>query len=259
MVENEDLEPMTPKFWGERPKRFTPSQLQIIGARDPIITVPGAPQVGVGVGILKMISSTGYQAILTVPKPLPFDVAIFRINQIVRKLGFESVKDQLIYNLLCRTLDDPLPVEVHARSILFVFNNLHKSTKLKLNFEKLMENWGKGFNAELEKTKDIRKLPDGNHKEPKLLVHGSAHALALQQTRLFGGVSYRFTEKDVLKILRKHAGGRNEIDKDEYCRAIRQSVHKIVSIEERIMSPIMAPIIFRRPLFPKGDIRELKL
>lgn len=256
MADDENLEPIVKDFW-KKPKKFTPSQLQIIGYRDVPAGMQGAA--ALGLGDLKMISSTGYQAMLSIDHLLPFDVAICEINKVVRKLGFESVKDDLIYNLLCRTLDDPLPVEVHARSILFVFNNIHKAAKLKVNYKKLMEHWGGEFQTELDKTVEARKLPNGEQKEPKLLIRGSAHALVLQQTRHFGGVSYRFTERDALRMLERNAGGRKEIAKEEFVKAVQQSVRKIITLEERINSPIMSPILFRRPLFPKGDIRELKL
>jgi len=51
---------------------------------------------------------------------------------------------------------------------------------------------------------------------------GSAHALALYITRRFGGVNDRFTEKDMLEILLKNAGGRKKINKEEFLNALEQ-------------------------------------
>lgn len=233
------------------PKLFTPNQLQILAYADPLLDPPAT---ALRQNVIKLQASTGYEATLTVGNSLPFDVAIMRINEKISELGFDNVDEAMIYNLLCRTLDDPLPSTVNARSIMFVFNNIHKTKTLKLDTEQLKEKWGKEFDKEIQKTKDARK-----NDEEKLLVRGSGHALALQQTRLFGGVSYRFTEKDMLKILHKCAGGKKTIDKEGFVKAVEIAVTKIIALEERINSPVFSPIIFRRPLFGKGDIRELKL
>jgi len=236
--------------------RFTPNQLQIIAIRDKVL---GTAAEVAGRSVIKLEASTGYQATLTVNKSVPFDLAIAKINNKICELGFEKADSDLLYNLLCRTLDDPLPTNVPARSINFVFNNLHKTTKLKVDYERHRLYWGAAFDKEVEATKEARKTEDGQDENSTLLIRGSAHPLALQQTRLFGGVSYRFTEKNVLKILQKCAGRSKSIGKDDFCKAVEICVQKIVCIEDKINSPILSPIIFRRPLFPKGDIRELKL
>jgi len=147
------------------PAQFTPNQLQIVAFRHGLADVAEAA----GLGVLQLEASTGYKATLTVSKLLSFDLAIFRINEKLAELGFQRVDSSLIYNLLCRTLDDPLPVQVHVRCIQFVFNNLHKTIKLKVDYLKHRLHWGKAFDDEVEATKDARKTEDGKDENLTLL------------------------------------------------------------------------------------------
>lgn len=183
---------------------------------------------------VQLTSSTGYKSCIDMKDPLTFDSAISACNEAIEELRFEPVDSDIIFELIRRSLGEPLPRHVTDFAVSFVFQKLHRlQNVLKLSYDKLMEDWAVLFMSDASKG-PVRRLPNGTI-EKVLRVKGSAFPLVLEILSKFGNLSPRFTEKKAMDVLKKHARTRRSyVTCDEFCSATKECIQRMTRVTRRL-------------------------
>lgn len=171
---------------------------------------------------------------------LSADKAITEIKRVLRECRFETVERKVLWTRLLNTIGTAHnSLDIPPEAIVKVINSLHFGKYLKLDYNKLEEDWRKSFENE------VKKQPNKENKEKNVLnVYSSAQFLLRAEARKYGGLTRFFGPNQILRLLRSHSISRGEqINVDGYCKAAGQMVRRLTEPNFKLALPdIIGPI-----------------